>query len=91
MLIENRHVKSLLIFAILILPTASLAEYYKVSVSKKGDNLYKVEGQNIYIITKFCIELALGEDVILDIDATGQGKMMFPNSNSSCDVEKILK
>jgi hypothetical protein len=36
------------------------------------------------------LELALGEDAILEVDASGRGKIMFPNSNSSCDVEKVL-
>lgn len=87
----NKTIKALLLVASLMLPAVSMAEYYKVTISKKGDNLYEVQGQGIYIMTRMCIELALGEDAILDVDATGRGKLMFPNSNQTCDVEKVLR
>ncbi|MFI4937925.1 MAG: hypothetical protein ACHQJ6_05385 [Candidatus Berkiellales bacterium] len=91
MFLGNKYSKVILLLSILMLPTLSFADYYKVTVSKKGENLYEVQGQGIYIVTRMCIELALWDDAILELDASGRGKIMFPNSNSSCDVEKILR
>lgn len=40
---------------------------YKINVKKESSNLYKVTGQDIYIKTNMCLELAIGDDAILEI------------------------
>lgn len=56
---------------------------YKVTVSREESNFYKIDGQDIYIKTKYCLELALGSTAILEIDAPystfNMGKIHFMN------------
>src|SRR5687768_2706737 len=40
---------------------------YKVSVTRKATNLYKVDGTKIYIETSYCYEYSYMVDAILDI------------------------
>ena len=85
-----------LIFATQTAPVHA-SEFYKISVSRKDNNFYKVDGQEIYIKTRYCYEYATNQDSILQVDSnTGFtiGKLIFTNtygSNTECDVEKILK
>lgn len=53
---------------------------YVVNVTKKGKDIYKVEGKEIYIETRYCYEYS-GTDVVLDIESTYGytiGKIKFP-------------
>lgn len=57
------------------------AGMYEISLSREGDNLYKVYGEDIYIKTRYCMEMALGDEAILKIESiTGftLGKLIFP-------------
>lgn len=52
---------------------------YAISVTKKAKDLYKVDGQDIYIETRFCFEYAIREDVIIIVESTvyTKGKIIF--------------
>lgn len=53
---------------------------YEVSVTRKGQDLYKIDGQNIFIATRYCYEYAYSEDVILIIESNigyTIGKIIF--------------
>ena len=41
-------------------------EVYEISLTRKGPNLYKVEGTSLYIETRHCSEYAYSETVILE-------------------------
>ena len=41
---------------------------YNVLISRKGRDLYRIEGTNIYIETHLCLELALLSDALVVID-----------------------
>lgn len=38
---------------------------YKVDITRKDANLYKIEGTNLYIKTEYCYEYCYSEEVIL--------------------------
>ncbi len=64
----------------LLFPTNLEIGEYEISISKSGDNLYKVESTNFYIKTLFCLELAFYEDVILIVESNNsyfKGKIIF--------------
>lgn len=56
---------------------------YRVNVKRESSNMYKVTGQEIYIKTRMCLELAIGDDAILEIkSASGSyvhGELHFLN------------
>ncbi|MDN3582179.1 hypothetical protein [Mucilaginibacter flavus] len=43
---------------------------YIVNVTKKGKDIYKVDGKDIYIETKYCYEYATGEEAVLTIESS---------------------
>ena len=42
---------------------------YKVNVRREDSNFYQITGQDIYIKTRMCLELAIGDDAILEIQS----------------------
>jgi hypothetical protein len=43
---------------------------YEVQVTRESDNLYLVEGQNIYLRTSMCMKMVTMKDAILDIGSS---------------------
>jgi hypothetical protein len=76
--------------------TATMAsDYYKVQVTRKGQDLYEVVGQGgLYVKTRYCYEYVYFADAILKIDSPvgfNIGEIIFVGSGSNkCDVEKLL-
>ena len=85
--------RPLLVFMASILPVVVHAsDVYKVTVTRKGQDLYEVQGGQVYIKTRYCYEYVYGDESILRIDSPAGysvGKLIF-NSGTSCDVEKVL-
>jgi hypothetical protein len=53
---------------------------YVLKVSRKGSNIYKVDGKNIYIQTKYCHEYSYSQEIILKVDGSygyTKGKIIF--------------
>lgn len=42
---------------------------FNIEISRKGSNIYKLEGTNYYIETRYCYEYATYEDVILKVES----------------------
>lgn len=42
---------------------------YKINVKREESNLYKVTGADIYIKTRMCLELAYGDEALLEIES----------------------
>ena len=61
---------------------------YDLSVTRKGSNLYKVDGKDIYIHTRYCYEYVYSEDSLLRMSGTS-GKIVFIDEGSSCDVKAV--
>jgi hypothetical protein len=69
--------------------------YYKIEVTRKGQDLYEVVGQSIYVKTRYCYEYVYYTDAILEIDSSSGytiGEIIFVDEGGSkCDVEKLLR
>lgn len=53
---------------------------YSVSITRKEKDIYKVDGKNIYIETKFSYEYATGDDAVLVVESNygySKGKLIF--------------
>lgn len=65
------------------------AEQYKVSLTRRDQNFYEVDRQNLFIRTKYCYEYGYGQDAIID---TENKKVIFLGySPNTCDLDMILK
>ncbi len=86
-----------LILAGAVATSAIASDTYKVQVTRVSQDIYKVEGQSIYIKTAFCYEFAMSETAILDLTSqpfSGSidiGKIIFTNGSTTCQVDTILK
>ena len=82
-----RSIVALMLAVCLIAPFPAFAQSrYEVSVTRKAKNSYKVDGRAFWIKTKYCYEYAYSEDSLLSND-----EIIFLDSGSKCDVEKIYK
>lgn len=64
----------------ILVPTKLEEGKYKLSVTRKASNLYKVDGKDIFIETNFCYEFATYDDVILIVEGNygyAKGKIIF--------------
>ncbi len=64
----------------LLVQTTMKEGKYKVDVTKKADDLYQVSGTDIYLETRYCLELANIESVIVIIESNygyTKGKIIF--------------
>ncbi len=64
----------------ILVPTKLDEGKYKLSVTRKSSNLYKVDGQDIYIETMYCYEYAAADDVILIVKSNygyDKGEIIF--------------
>lgn len=87
---------AIMVGAFALADQASAADYYKVQVTRKGQDLYEVAGQGgLYVKTRYCYEYVYYSDAILQIDSPSGfniGKITFVgNDSNSCDVEKLIK
>jgi hypothetical protein len=81
--------KATLVVLLMMLAGIAAADDYDVSVTRKGSNLYKVDGKDIYIHTRYCYEYVYGEDSLLRMSAAS-GKIVFIDEGSSCDVKAVF-
>lgn len=53
---------------------------YKVDISRKGSNLYKIDGKDIYLETRYCYEYSYREEVLLVVAGNygyNKGEIIF--------------
>lgn len=60
---------------------------YSISVTREEDDWYEVDGQQLFIKTSSCLSLALGEDAVLRLNATGYGELHV--GREKCSVEGV--
>jgi hypothetical protein len=65
---------------------ASAAERYQVSLTRKGSNFYKIDGQRMWVQTRYCYTYGYGEDAALS--ATD---VVFLGAGDKCDVRRVLR
>jgi len=53
---------------------------YSITVTRKGQDFYQIDGTNIFIKTRYCYEYSYSQDAILIIDSQSgynKGKIIF--------------
>jgi hypothetical protein len=66
---------------------ATSLERYNVNVKRIERNLYQDTSSKAIIETRLCLELALGEDAILQWEGRyGDNWLLFVGSGTKCDV-----
>lgn len=68
------------------------AEWYKVSVTRKADNLYKVEDTYpaVWIETRFCFEFAFREPAVLRYERFSYDNRLVFDNGTACDVVRVF-
>ena len=67
----------------------ALAENYEVNLTRKGSNVYKVDGKDIILQTRYCYVYAYSEEVIFKSSGYG-GEVIFFDSKDKCDVKAVF-
>jgi len=57
----------------LLIPISLEKGKYEITVSQKSDNLYSVEGENLYLKTEMCLEMATMTDAVLEVASSNYG------------------
>ena len=73
-----------------ILKETSVSEGdYKVSITREADNWYStLEG--VFVRTKLCLSLAIGDDAVLRMNGFGGGTIIFVDDREECDIEGLF-
>ena len=66
-----------------------LAESYEVSLTRKGSNVYKIDGKDIIIQMRYCYVYAYSEEAIFKASGYG-GELIFFDSKDKCDVKAVF-
>ena len=66
-----------------------LAENYEVSLTRKGSNVYKIDGKDIIIQTRYCYVYAYSEEAIVKASGYG-GELIFFDSKDKCNVKAVF-
>ena len=72
----------------LLMPSPSFADNYEVSVTRKGSNLYKIDGKNIFIHTRSCYQYVYYKSSILIMNGYS-GEIIFTDSGEKCAVKAV--
>lgn len=74
----------------LSLAAAAHAEYYRLNLTRVGDNLYRESSTNLVIVTKNCHAYLYMEDVILNYEPGAFDNMIVLNAEGDyCEVKEI--
>ena len=65
------------------------AENYEVNLTRKGSNVYKIDGKDIIIQTRYCYVYAYSEEAIFKMFGYG-GEVIFFDSKDKCDVQAVF-
>lgn len=69
--------------------TPALAENYQVNLTRKGSNVYRVDGKDVIVQTRYCYVYAYSEETILKTSGYG-GEVIFLDSKDRCDVKGVF-
>jgi len=67
----------------------TFAENYEVNLTRKGSNVYKIDGKDIIIQTRYCYVYAYSEEAIFKTSGYG-GEVIFFESKDKCDVKAVF-
>jgi hypothetical protein len=86
--LNKKKIASLL----LVLFSAALAhaEYYRVNVTRVGENLYKETTSDVIIVTRYCYAYLSYEDAILKYEPYAYDNMLvYDGGKQYCEVKEI--
>lgn len=63
---------------------------YKVSVTRKDRDLYRVDSTDIYIVTKYCYEYVYSDAAVLRYEQYAMDNKLIFSGGASCQVEKVI-
>ncbi len=72
-----------------LLAAPAQAENYEVNLTRKGSNVYKIDGKDIIIQTRYCYVYAYSEEAIFKSSGYG-GEVIFFDSKDKCDVKAVF-
>ena len=72
-----------------LLAAPAQAENYEVNLTRKGSNVYKIDGKDIIIQTRYCYVYAYSEEAIFKSSGYG-GEVIFFGSKDKCDVKAVF-
>jgi hypothetical protein len=87
-LASSKAIALLTSLLLLVLSDIAFADSYRAPVTRKGHNLYQIEGKELMVVTVGCTLQAYSEDVLLEVSATG-GVMTFLYNKDKCDMKGI--
>lgn len=64
----------------ILLPTKVDSGKYSVTLTRKGDNLYQIDGTDLYIRTKYCYTYCYRQDAVLVVHSSSYysvGEVIF--------------
>jgi hypothetical protein len=64
---------------------------YRVTVTRIGDNVYREQASRLFILTQLCLELALGEDALLEPNPGSLGGRLIFDNRTTCLVEGVSR
>lgn len=67
----------------------AVAENYEVNLTRKGSNVYKIDGKDIIVQTRYCYVYAYSEEAIFKTSGYG-GEVIFFDSKDKCDVKAVF-
>lgn len=65
---------------LIFVPTKMEEGAFKIDVTRKGSNIYKIEGTDYYIETRYCYEYAIYDEAILKVESNygyNKGTIIF--------------
>lgn len=65
------------------------ADNYQGSLTRKGSNVYKIDGKDIVFQTRYCYVYAYSEEAIFEASGYG-GELIFFDSKDKCDVKGVF-
>ena len=72
-----------------LLVAPAQAENYEVNLTRKASNVYKIDGKDIIIQTRYCYVYAYSEEAIFKTSGYG-GEVIFFDSKDKCDVKAVF-
>ena len=83
----------LIVLGLVAVAALAHADVYRVQVTRKDRDLYRVVGTRFWIETRWCFEFAVAEDAVLRYDPNegewGSNKLFF-DSGGECDVVRVI-
>jgi len=76
------------LLALCLVVQSTSAATYEITVTRKGSNVYRVDGKSIIVQTRNCYVYAYSEEALLKSGGYG-GEIIFIGSRDKCDIKAI--